>query len=94
MKIYKPPKHELIRLTIKHKAETEYINLIETKHDLVIKYVIKHFSSYMVKSSKDKTTIDIRHCIGSENLKSQRVSLYGIEPKQIFETLTKLLEKH
>ena len=94
MKIYKPPKHELIRLTIKHKAETEYINLIETKHDLVIKYVIKHFSSYMVKSSKDKTTIDIRHCIGGENLKSQRVSLYGINQKEIFETLTKLLEKH
>lgn len=94
MKIYKPPKHELIRLTIKHKTETEYINLIETKHDLVIKYVIKHFSSFMVKSNKDKTTIDIRHCIGGDNLKSKRVSLYGINQKEIFETLTKLLEKH
>ena len=48
----------------------------------------------MVKSNKDKTTIDIRHCIGGENLKSQRVSLYGINQKEIFETLTKLLEKH
>ena len=36
--------------------------------------------------------IDIRHCIGGENLKSQRVSLYGINQKEIFETLTKLLK--
>jgi hypothetical protein len=45
----------------------------------------------MFKCSKFKTTIDVRHCIGGENGKSQRVSLFGIKPKEAVEILTKKL---
>jgi hypothetical protein len=41
----------------------------------------------MVKSPKFRTTIDIRYCIGSENLNSQRVTLYGIKPFEVIEVL-------
>lgn len=91
MKIHTPTKQELIRLTIKQGKETEYLNLIETTHEQTIKYIINNFSDYMIKNNKDKTTIDIRHCIGGENLKSQRVSLYGIKPKEIIEKVFLLL---
>jgi hypothetical protein len=92
MKIYIPIKLELIRLTVKGNCQpTEYINLIDTTHELTIQFIIKQFSGYMFKCSKFKTTIDVRHCIGGENGKSQRVSLFGIKPKEAVEILTKKL---
>ena len=53
--------------------------------------IIKEFSEYMIKKPAFKTTIDIRYCIGGENLNSQRVSLFGIKPKEVIEILTKKL---
>lgn len=88
MEIYVPSKLELIRLTIKGNCQdTESLNLINTTHSDVIKYIIKTFSSYMVKSAKFRTTIDIRHCIGGTNLNSQRIALYGIKPFEVIKIL-------
>jgi len=94
MKIYNPTKLELIRLTIKGNCQdTESLNLIDTTHENAIKYVIKEFSEYMVKKPSFKTTIDLRHCIGGDNLSSQRISLYGIKPKEVLEILTKKIQR-
>lgn len=88
MEIYKPSKLELIRLTIKGNCQdTESLNLINTNHATVVEYIIKTFSAYMVKSAKFRTTIDIRYCIGGENLNSQRVTLYGIKPFEVMKVL-------
>lgn len=88
MEIYRPTKLELVRLTIKGNCQdTEYLNLINTNHAEVVEYVIKTFSGYMVKSGKFRTTIDIRFCIGGDNLNSQRVTLYGIKPFEVMKVL-------
>lgn len=88
MEIYRPSKLELIRLTIKGNCQdTQSLNLINTTHGSVVEYIIKTFSAYMVKSPKFRTTIDIRYCIGGENLNSQRVTLYGIKPFEVLEVL-------
>jgi hypothetical protein len=88
MKIYKPTKLELIRLTVKGNCQdTESLNLINTTHAEVVEYIINTFSSYMVKSSQFRTTIDIRYCIGGQNLISQRVTLYGIKPFEVMKVL-------
>ena len=88
MEIYKQSKLELFRLTIKGNCQdTESLNLINTTHAEVIEYVIKTFSGYMVKSSKFRTTIDMRYCIGGESLNSQRVVLYGIKPFEVMKVL-------
>ena len=88
MKIYTPTKLELIRLTIKGNCQdTESINLIDTTHYEAVKYIIKTFSEYMVKNNAFNTTIDIRYCIGGDNLISQRVSLYGIKPFEVRKVL-------
>lgn len=95
MKIYNPIKLELIRLTIKGNCQdTESLNLIHTTHADVIEYVIKTFSAYMIKSPKFRTTIDIRHCIGGDNLSSQRVALYGIKPFEVIKILKSNLENY
>ena len=94
MKIYTPIKLELVRLTVKGNCQdTEYLNLQDTTHENPINYIIKEFSEYMIKKPAFKTTIDIRYCIGGENLNSQRVSLFGIKPKEVIEILTKKLTK-
>ena len=88
MEIYTPTKLELIRLTIKGNCQhTEYLNLINTTHAEVVEYVIKTFYNYMVKCPKFRTTIDIRYCIGGDNLNSQRVTLYGITPFEVMKVL-------
>ncbi len=88
MQIYKPTKLELIRLTVKGNCQdTKSLNLIDTTHADVIEYIIKTFSAYMIKSPKFRTTIDIRHCIGGDNLNSQRVTLYGIKPFEVLQVL-------
>jgi hypothetical protein len=88
MEIYRPSKLELVRLTIKGNCQdTESLNLINTTHGNVVEYVIKTFSAYMVKSSKFRTTIDIRYCIGGDNLNSQRITLYGIKPFEVIKIL-------
>ena len=88
MEIYRPAKLELIRLTIKGNCQdTESLNLINTTHGNVVEYVIKTFSAYMIKSAKFRTTIDIRYCIGGDNLNSQRVTLYGIKPLEVMKVL-------
>lgn len=93
MRIYTPIKLELIRLTIKGNCQdTEYLNLIDATHADVIEYVIKTFSNYMIKSPKFRTTVDIRHCIGGDNLSSQRVTLYGIKPFEVVKVLKYNLE--
>ena len=88
MEIYRPAKLELIRLTIKGNCQdTESLNLINTTHAEVVEYIIKTFSGYMVKCPKFRTTIDIRYCIGGNNLNSQRVTLYGIKPFEVMKVL-------
>ena len=88
MEIYKPSKLELIRLTIKGNCQdTQYLNLINTTHAEVVEYAIKTFSGYMVKNKEFRTTIDIRYCIGGDNLNSQRVTLYGIKPFEVMKVL-------
>lgn len=90
MRIHKSEKLELIRLTIKGNCQdTEYLNLIEATHKEVVEYLVKEFSEYSFKGKGFITTIDARYCLGGENGKSQRVSLYGIKPKEVLETLTK-----
>ena len=92
MKIYTPIKLELIRLTIQGNCQdTQYLTLQDATHEEAIKYIIKEFSEYMVKTGKFRTTVDIRFCIGGENLNSQRVALYGIKPKEFVELLTNKL---
>ena len=94
MEIYTPSKLELIRLTIKGNCQdTQYLNLVNTTHAEVIEYVIKTFSNYMIKCPKFRTTIDIRHCIGGDNLSSQRVALYGIKPFEVVKVLNFNLSK-
>lgn len=88
MEIYRPVKLELIRLTIRGNfQDTESLNLINTTHAEVVEYVIKTFSGYMVKCPKFRTTVDIRYCIGGDNLNSQRVTLYGIKPFEVMKVL-------
>jgi hypothetical protein len=88
MEIYTSTKLELIRLTIKGNCQdTQSLNLINTTHAKVVEYIIKTFSGYMVKSPNFRTTIDIRYCIGGENLNSQRVNLYGIKPFEVMKVL-------
>ncbi len=88
MQIYTPIKLELIRLTIKgNSQDTESLNLINTTHAEVVEYVIKTFSVYMVKSKGFRTTVDMRYCIGGDNLNSQRVTLYGIKPFEVMKVL-------
>ena len=95
MKIYTPVKIELIRLTIKGNCQdTLYLNLIDTTHSDTIVYVIKTFSKYMIKNKDFRTTIDIRHCIGGDNLSSQRVTLYGIKPFEVIKILKYNLENY
>lgn len=91
MKIYTPVKLDLIRLTIKDKKETKYLNLIDTTHEEAIKFCINTFSSNMFKSNEDKVTIDLRRCIGSENLKSQRVTLFGSTADKVVKKLEKII---
>ena len=82
MKIHNTEKIEIIRLTIKSEKEIEYLNLIETTHEEVFKYLINLFKDYSFKKG-DRTTIDTRYCLGSINGKSQRISLYGISAEKI-----------
>jgi hypothetical protein len=88
LEIYNPVKLELIRLTIKGNCQdTESLNLANTTHAEVVEYIIKTFSNYMVKCAKFRTTIDMRYCIGGQNLNSQRVNLYGIKPFEVMKIL-------
>lgn len=93
MRIHKPEKLELIRLTIKGNCQdTEYLNLIEATHKEVVEFLVKEFSDYSFKGKDFVSTIDSRYCIGGENGKSQRVSLYGIKPKEIVKVLTEIIK--
>jgi hypothetical protein len=88
MEIYRPTKLDIVRLTIKGNCQdTESLNLINTTHEEVVKYMINLFYEYMVKSPKFRTTIDIRYCIGGDNYNSQRVTLYGIKPFEVMKIL-------
>jgi hypothetical protein len=91
MKIYIPIKLELVRLTIKDEKETKYLNLIDTSHEEAIKFCINTFSNNMFKSNENKVTIDLRHCIGSDNLKSQRVTLFGSTADEVVKKLEKII---
>jgi type III secretory pathway component EscV len=92
MKILTTEKQEIIRLTIKDSKNTEYLNLIETTHEQAVKYIQNLFKEFTIKTD-NKTTVDLRHCIGSINGKSVRVSLFDIGAKElkqkIIENLTK-----
>lgn len=89
MKLHKPEKLELIRLTIKGNSQpTEYLNLIDTTHKEVVEFLVKEFAQYSFKGKRFISTIDSRYCLGGENGKSQRVTLYGIKPQEIVKTLT------
>jgi hypothetical protein len=93
MRIHKPEKLELIRLTIKGNSQpTEYLNLIDTNHKEVVEFLVKEFSEYSFKSKGFISTIDSRYCLGGENGKSQRVSLYGIKPQEIVKVLTEIIK--
>jgi flagellar biosynthesis GTPase FlhF len=92
MKIHIPKKIEVIRLTIKSEKEiTLYINLIETSQSEVIKYIYSNFAENTIKTKGIRTTIDVRRSVGSENLESQRVSLYDINPENFAQKLFSLL---
>jgi len=89
MQIHKIEKTKLVRLTIKQDNKKETINLKDTTHEEAFKYLINLFKSYMFKSNKDRTVIDARFSIGGNNGKQQRISLYGISPKEIKEKIEK-----
>lgn len=94
MKLYGTEKLKIIRLTIKtvdKSSQTEYLNLIETTHEQVVKYLQELFKENVVKKG-DKTTIDTRFCLGSVNGKSIRVSLYDISAEEVKEKILNSLK--
>lgn len=86
MKIYGTEKQKIIRLTINKEKCTEYLNLVETTHEDVVKYLQNLFKEYTIKKG-DRTTIDTRFCLGSTNGKSIRVSLYDISVEEVKEKI-------
>lgn len=88
MKIHDKNKIKLIRLTIQGNCQdTEYLTLEDTCHSEVIEFVIQNFSHFMVKKPAFKTSIDIRRCEGGNSYESQRVSVYGLKPKEVKDIL-------
>ena len=92
MKIHTTDKLEIIRLTIKTEKETEYLNLTETTQREAVIYLTNLFKEYSFKEG-DKSTIDVRHCLGSVNGKSQRISLFNITAEKIKQKIEKDLTK-
>jgi hypothetical protein len=92
MKIHNTEKIEIIRLTIKSEKEIEYLNLIETTHEDVVKYLQNLFKENTVKKG-DKSTIDARYSYNGKNGKSIRVSLFDISAEKIKEKIIKNLTK-
>jgi hypothetical protein len=92
MKIHNTEKIEIIRLTIKSEKEIEYLNLIETTHEDVVKYLQNLFKENTVKKG-DKSTIDARYSYNGKNGKSIRVSLFNISAEKIKEKIIKNLTK-
>ena len=92
MKIHNTEKIEIIRLTIKSEKEIEYLNIIEAKHEDVVKYLQNLFKENTVKKG-DKSTIDARYSYNGKNGKSIRVSLFDIGAKEIKEKIIKNLTK-
>ncbi len=90
MKIHNTEKIEIIRLTIKTEKQTEYLNIVEAKHEDVVKYLQNLFKENTVKKG-DKATIDARYSYNGKNGKSIRVSLFDIGAKEIKEKIIKNL---
>jgi hypothetical protein len=82
MKIHNTEKIEIIRLTIKSEKEIEYLNLIETTHEDVVKYLQNLFKENTVKKG-DKSTIDARYSYKGVNGRSIRISLFNISAENI-----------
>jgi hypothetical protein len=91
MKLYGTEKLKIIRLTINKEKTTDYLNLIDTTHEEVVKYLQNLFKEYTIKKG-DRTTIDTRFCLGSTNGKSIRVSLYGISVEEVKEKIVNNLK--
>jgi len=92
MKILSNEKQEIIRLTIKTEKQTEYLNIVEAKHEDVVKYLQNLFKENTVKKG-DKATIDARYSYNGKNGKSIRLSLFDIGAKEIKEKIIKNLTK-
>jgi hypothetical protein len=92
MKIHNTEKIEIIRLTIstdkslKNNKQTEYLNIVEAKHEDVVKYLQNLFKENTVKKG-DKSTIDARYSYCGKNGKSIRLSLFDIGAKEIKEKI-------
>ena len=82
MKILNNEKQEIIRLTIKDSKNTEYLNIIEAKHEDVVKYLQNLFKENTI-SKDNKVTIDVRHSYRGVNGKSVRCSFYSLSAEKI-----------
>jgi len=90
MKIHNTEKIEIIRLTIKSEKEIEYLNIIEAKHEDVVKYLQNLFKENTI-GKDNKVTIDARYSYNGKNGKSIRVSLFDISAEKIKEKIIKNL---
>jgi len=84
MKILKPEPIEVIRLAIKKNGyDTEYLNLIETSHDEVIRFMenlFQKFTSPLLKGYK--TSVETRKSVCNRNGKSISLSFRGPNPAE------------
>jgi hypothetical protein len=92
MKLYKPKPQRIIRVTISRKDEPkEYLNFVETDHKTVIDELQKFILSFNFpcNSKDDRTSLDIRDCIGGTNGRSKTISFVGMSAKKIKEEIIK-----
>lgn len=84
MKILKPEPMEVIRLAIKKKGyDTEYLNLIETNHDEVIRFLENLFQKFTSPVLKGyKTSVETRKSVCNRNGKSISLSFRGPNPAE------------
>jgi hypothetical protein len=95
MKIYNPEPTPLVRLQIrKAKEETFYLTLHETTRKEVVDFVRTVIKDKINPFPEGiRTSIHIRDAIGAKNLKSETLSFYGLEPKEVYNLILKELKK-
>lgn len=92
MKIYNPNKTPVVvRLQIrKAKEKVFYITLEETTRKEVVNFVRELIKDKINPFPEGiRTSIHIRDAIGSQNLKSETVSFYGLSTKQVYDLILK-----
>lgn len=90
MKLYEPKPQIIIRVTINNKNEPrQYLNFVETTHKEVIDELGKFIDSFnfSTENKDDRTSLDIRECLGGKNGRSKTISFVGMSAKKIKEEI-------